>query len=78
MIKIRDSNFKVVARGDNLRVVTSFVSPVERIDLWVKSKQIGVTWANGASTIFDANEAMLKWAREWAATLPEDPAVKGH
>jgi hypothetical protein len=80
MITIRDRNFRIIARGDNLRVVTAHRAPVERVDLWTRSRQIGVTWVDGASTIFDVSspEAVRRWAHEWAGSLLEKPVIKEH
>jgi len=62
VISIRDSEFKVVGVGRNLRIVMdrSRRIKIERVDIWPgksEGAQVGVAWVDGSSSIFDFADA---------------------
>ena len=66
MFIIRDKDFRTVAVFDDLGTMLRKRPEVENIDIWPAGKktQVGVTWADGSTTIGDVrwnSEATWMW-----------------
>ena len=63
---IRDVDSRPVKRSSSLRGIIDYSRnhAVERVDLYDSARLLGVTWANGASTVVPFADA--KVLRRWA------------
>jgi len=63
---IRDADFRPVKRSSSLRGILDYSRDhaVERVELYESALLLGVTWANGASTLVSFADA--KVMRRWA------------